>query len=734
MNSDELTPVLGSATGGLRFEPVLTIPSTGRSFEELDEPFAILSDVGTYSRVLLARVAMGENSTVKYFALKIQRSDYSRTKAADTLTNPQIQQRWEQERRNLAEFIDRGEEIVELSELGAAFHSFDETVATSLKPITFCKRMKYFFHPICPNCLSFLRDCTDESLLASYGLPSYQETNSRYLHCPQCSKSATVAEVVFYSYSKTAEEPPGVKVKILRRSELYRAWSRIFALEKKSTKLLEIDGGRHFPCFNCEHHETCYPSKNDGKQPVPAEHLLNPISFYEFQALPLQLLHIHYDDFSDLLGGATWEEFKQVYRNRGATAGQTFIFSRLDPILSSAHQFIFQHDRSGLFALEILRLKMVAFTQLCHGVRAIHRHCRQPHLDLVPASVMAFIMPSGRDLPARWNFQIKILDLAATTPFAPIPGLSDLFAGIFLPPHNYNRFYTSPIIKDMPFGHWEHLNATINKVEADENNGQPRIMLEVDLASNTALFAEFSNRDLLQIVLSSAAHGIEPVDLWARKIADGPHGGISVRGVAPAINDRAKTALEKSLGQTLPNCKVAYYKSYYTPCDVYSLGMTLFRTLLVNDRVDLPQVAKAIDRVIQRVSLDLEIKNETTVELFIERLQRCFKSNPEVFSKNAVLYRHDHRAGMRNAIPDELWQSLLIFGFRLITNMPGFSICSAHGDYDLENSAAVMERVLLLLQNLNTAIHAEIFGSQERNREMWEVCDEALAEFNDGLR
>ena len=37
--------------------------------------------------------------------------------------------------------------------------------------------------------------------------------------------------------------------------------------------------------------------------------------------------------------------------------------------------------------------------------------------------------------------------------------------------------------------------------------------------------------------------------------------------------------------------------------------------------------------------------------------------------------------------------------------------------------------MLQVLEDINTAIHDEIFGSQERNDEIWKVCEEVRDEF-----
>jgi len=729
---EDAVPVLGSAASGLRFELALASHATDQAFEESLEPFAVLSQVGRYSKVFLARVAMGKDSTVEHFAWKIQRSDYD--SVAEDLKNPEVHKRWEQECRNLSEFIhSEHKEIAGLLE----FNSSPEVLKSEAdhvfvsKPITFCKRIKRYFYPICPDCLGWLRDCTDEALLASNGLARYENSSARYLYCPKCSQRG--AEIFFYSYSRIEGELPGPRAKVLRGSQLYRAWGKIFAPREKSAPASELEqcAEQIFPCYACEHHATCYPADTPANQAIPAEQLLYPVSYYEFRALPLQLLHIHYDDFCDLLGGQRWEGFKQACIDRGATSGQMQVLTHLELNLSSTRQFIFEGDPSGLFPLEILQLKLIAFTQLCHGVRALHDKCRQPHLELTPANAMAVIMPSGRDLPARWNFQIKLIDLAATTPFVPIAGLPQLFTGIFTPPENYDRLYTSPIIRNMPFGNGENMNVKLKSIQQEEEGkeAQRLAIVELELISDNNVIKKINARDLLQVVLNSPALGLENVELWCRKSGHSPSGRLDVQGMIPNPNPQILAALKKNLNNVIPKSRVTCYTSFFTPCDVFSLGMMLFRTLLVNDTIKLGQVVDAVQRLyIQHIAL-LEGQNtETNPEILAERLKQSM-SNDEIFSKEAVIYRDEIRRNTRNNIPDQLWYNILVFAFKLITYVPGFSICAHHGDYNPDHPGATMDKTLEVLNDINTAVHDEIFGSQERNDEIWKVCEEVRDEF-----
>src|ERR1051325_7325804 len=135
-------PLLGSAGGNLRFELLL---AAGDNLESKDDPFVPLSDSSRFARVLLGRVASGLDYTLHPIAVKIQRSFYrpaAAGSAKETLTNPLIEEMWKRERENLIKC--GGDQVVPMIDLGE--ESFKS------RPVTFCKKIRAYFHPPCPRC------------------------------------------------------------------------------------------------------------------------------------------------------------------------------------------------------------------------------------------------------------------------------------------------------------------------------------------------------------------------------------------------------------------------------------------------------------------------------------------------------------------------------------------------------------------------------------------------------
>lgn len=692
----EAVPALGSASGGLRFE--LVLPTEG-NLEERDDPFVALSDSPRFSRVLLARIAMGADTTLQLVGLKVQRSSYRPYGAGTTqITNPQVDEIWARERENLVRAASP--EVVRILDLGPE-------LARS-KPVTFCKKVRRYFHPLCFRCTGLLEDCRDDGLLREFGLPTYSESASRYLYCPPCS---TAQSAIFYTYSTTADERPKGNVEIRRRNALYRDGAAIVRGDQADTQRARLE--RIFPCAGCVHKDGCYPP--DASGPLPAEQNLVPLSYYEFASLPMELLQLHYDEFVDLVGGADWAEVKR--NAEGMAAGRGAALAPLDAAFSSPFQWVYRHDSGGLFSIEVLRLKLIALTQLCRGVRTLHATTHYPHLDLNPTSAMVVLPAPSADLPSRWNFQVKIIDVASPHRFPPLATLPQAAGDVFLPSPDFDKTYTSPLIRQATMGHEEAMRVTIRSFTR-EGEG---VRLAVDVISPPRKrVTEYKIRDIVRIVASSPVSWLEGVDVWGT-ITEPLENGFRVSAFVAG-------ALEGARAPVTFDGRVSFYRRFTVPCDLYSLGMLLFRTILVNDAQDTFAVEDAVGRVMNKLAVALEGSVQTDFKYISGMLHLQINAEGAVFDPASALYSQGDREGKEDGIPASVWSDLLLCGFRLISNIPGFSFCAHHGDFDPEKPEAVLDQVIDTLQLLGTRLHIELFGAPDRNREIATACDEVIAD------
>jgi len=404
--------MLGSPPAGLRFELVLP----DGDLEGRDDPFLTLSDSGRFSRVLLARVAMGP-TPLRTVALKMRRGA---PRSAETAPpNPAVDERWDRELATLRAVSSP--EVVRFLDPGPE--------SDRVGPVTFCRKMRLAFHPLCPECMAPLRDCRDDALLRSSGLPAYSEGSTRFLYCASCAAKRGDGSAIYYG--DTAQAGTG--------SAEVRDWNRLArdggAILRASISAEARDRlMREFPCYGCAHRDQCYSEASDGSSPVLAESRLMPLSPFDLQAIPMEVLPLRYDEFADLLGGASWEEVRARALSEPGGAGRASVLATLDAAFSSPLLWIHGNDRTGRLPLEILRLKLALFGQAARGLKAVHEAAGRALLDLGPSSVMVDLGGSGSDLPALWSFRAKMIDVGGedpgpegAPPAADLRGLARLF-------------------------------------------------------------------------------------------------------------------------------------------------------------------------------------------------------------------------------------------------------------------------------------------------------------------
>src|SRR5262249_56174588 len=112
---------------------------------------------------------------------------------------------------------------------------------------------------------------------------------------------------------------------------------------------------------------------------------------------------------------------------------------------------------------------------------------------------------------------------------------------------------------------------------------------------------------------------------------------------------------------------VAFFPRFQVPCDLFGLGMLFFRTLLVNDGVDLLAVDDAAHRVLKKLGLWLEGKKSPAAARVAGELMPIVEREKEIFASPAVLYLQDDRDERPRALPARLWSDLLPFRFNLPT-------------------------------------------------------------------
>jgi hypothetical protein len=699
-------PLLGSPGGDLRFELLL---AEGDSLEGRDDPFVPLSDSSRFARVLLGRVASGLEYTLHPIAVKIQRSFYrpaASGSAKEALTNPLIEELWRRERETLIKCA--GTQVVPMIDLGE--ESFRN------RPTTFCKKVRAYFHPPCPRCRGPLADCRDDALLRDHGLPEYSRSIVRYLYCAACA--AGPGRKTFYTTSPGTDENLKGEADVRRRGELYRDFGAIVnALSEEQRAGLSVT----FPCAACLYREECYPPAGAAGKSIPAESRLTPVSYYEFHLLPLEVMELHYDEISDLVGGASWQALRDRVRQSGSP-GREPVLAAVDDVFTSPIQWIYRQDTSGRFPLEILHLKLNLFSQLCHGLRAYHARCREPHLDVSPGQVMVDVIPGSTNLPGRWTFRTRLIGAAGPHRFTTAGAPAGVLPDLLVPAPDADRIFVSPFVRKAEFGREEALRVTTRSVKAEG----ARVRIEGSASSDRARLEACQPGDVIRLI--PAGGPLEGLTLWG--VVDAPEErGVRFTAIVDAASgfDAAKKPADFDAG-------VAFFPRFQVPCDLFGLGMLLFRTLLVNDGTDLLAVDDAIHRVLKKLGLWLEGKKSPAAARVAGELMPIVEREKEIFGSSAIFFLQEDREERPRALPQRLWSDVLLFGFKLLTAIEGFSFATGHADFPVDHPEGMLDLVMTELAGLEDRVRIELFSKSERDREISEVCNELLDELLPGSR
>ncbi len=289
---------------------------------------------------------------------------------------------------------------------------------------------------------------------------------------------------------------------------------------------------------------------------------------------------------------------------------------------------------------------------------------------------------------------------------------------LLVPAPDADRIFISPFVRKAEFGREESLRVTVRSMKSDGG----RIRLEGSASSERARMENVQPGDVIRLISASAVGPLEGLTLW------GTVDGAEERGLrfnalfdAPPGFDAAKKPVDF-------DARVAVFPRFQVPCDLHGLGMLFFRTLLVNDGTDLLSVDDAVQRVLKKLALWLDGKKSPAAARVAGELMPIVEREREVFGSNGILYLQDDRDERPRALPPRLWSDLLLFGFKLVTSVPGFSFATGHADCPPDRPESLLDQVMTELAGLGSRVRIELFSKADRDREIFEICSELLDE------
>lgn len=694
MGTSSPLPALGATQGGVRFQ---LVRSEGGA-----SPFVVLHE-GRFSRLLLAELVVDGGGAVTRFAWKVQSDAYKPPAhgSGHPLTNPDIDDLWRREIDDLAA-VSSPHVIAPLPAPAGLRESL---------PIAFCTRTGSYFHPVCGRTGELLTVCRDDDFLADCGLVKYSQDTWRYLYGGGAARTSRT----FYRVPGANAERPrnGTEVKI--GGELFRGFAELVHAPADAPAVQRAAAA--LPCLSCPHRAECFPAGAPAGR-LPAEDHLRTVSFYDFRALPLPLLDVDYDQLCDLLGGAPFAEIVQ-----SGSAAQRQLLQRHTAAFTNGPQWLFAGDAQR-FPREVLRTKLTAFQEVCRGLGALHVATGRPHFGIAPQNVMARCLPAGRGCPARWSFEVQLVDLGSPVR-AKVPGRGADLPPLLEPGPELRedlrmRPYCPPDLQGVD-GQGSTLTVQFRAAEPDGE----RVRLPLD-AQGLVNLKRFRAGDQVCI----ATGGNDGDGLWAQ-ITEVRAKGVAAVVVLAANDPRARLA-----GRTIDaNC--TFFRSFGPPVDLHGLGMLLLRTLLANDQQSIDDVEDVVGKVLRRLRDEMPsgaVDPAVVKSRLLQALQA--KEHRDRFASRNVLFARTardacQRAGEaeREPLDRSVWHPLLGIAFQMLTQFKGFSYSDSHA----EGSPYLLRQVENDIEAVRRRLAVDLFAGEARDAAISGACDDVLGQLRNEL-
>lgn len=681
------------------------------------DPFVILSDEPNHGRVYLGRLLAGRQNELKRVAIKLQpRGGESSGLEGRTLSDLERRDRWEREWRHYAALAGSGAvSPVLFVEPGHARAGAVEARPYPWPPLIFCRPVGRLIRPRGRGGAP-LSVCRDDHALATRGLPPYGGLY-RFLWDPEALVAGE--EPVFYQVAGGDEED--ILTGAVPLQQCFEEMAELLADPLSQIDPASPAGLGRLAELAAEIPGLGQPELREKLAGHPAD-LFTPWLLEDGWALVIELNALHFDEFCDLLGGCDEKTFREIHEGPASAVGHRLRLEKgLKSELFSKRQ-LFDDNASGLDALEIFRLKWTLIAQTCLNTMNFYRRCGSPHLRLSPRHVMVSLDVGGAYLPQLWRFQTRLLSLSS-----PVLALERADPGpeIFVPPSGGDPLYQSEVMRNSTFGVAQRGDFLLSGIEQSED----RFVLKGQLHHDGIGLRWLSPLDHVMIGLGRHLVADAEIELLATRDAAVEYSPRTIhwRSLPIALDPARKKALEKLRGIRVPNAQFRLLPMLHLPSDLYSLGMLLYRALIVNDGQGLGDVALALDSLRQDLASLAAIECEPGGEGYLWDALLAGHRDPairEVFDRRQVFFGQFDRDEERpNAIPTALWNEAMAFGLQLVTQFEEFSFCAHHGDFDPASPAARLEAVVRRVEDIERKIDAALFAVTARNAEVRQALD-----------
>ncbi|MCH7872386.1 MAG: hypothetical protein IID33_11865, partial [Planctomycetes bacterium] len=383
----------------------------------------------------------------------------------------------------------------------------------------------------------------------------------------------------------------------------------------------------------------------------------------------------------------------------GGNAFETWRGQRCEQIESSGSMLLLTGESDGRDLVEVCRLKLGLIEQVFSRLAETWSVSGRPHLCWNDHSIRVAWRPPPATSAACWGFQ-SIQRKIGLQPASEVRNQAD--ETISYPPVFSDDSLLPPEAVEAAryFARNRSGNVFIKKSAPEGDNA---VVLDILLEDTGIARRLFCGADVLHV----------SGDGWRAELAPmAEHNPDDGEGLPFAGTAKGNVGLLKA-DESLEGCGYTWYPRFGEAVDLHALGMLLFETLLAHDERGPERLREAITgerRELQNAcaAVDEEQRNNEALAWIAGR---CESDAPAaIWSRRNVIALRDDRAAVRlDAFPPLLWQSLITFGFRMITASAGFSFCPSR-DHDVPRSQGGLVVPLLELRGLIAMFDDIIFG------------------------
>lgn len=640
------------------------------------DPFRPCGRQSLASRQIQAAIVSGSGAVLARCVLHVPREGHG------DLPGSQVETEWAR-RLEMLHRVKRGNAEGHFPELvlpGAG-------TPDRLPPLVYCSVPHRFFALPCSSCFHPLETCRDDVFLANHDLPLYTTSPRRFLVCPNCASEVEPPTIV--------EPLTGVRLES-GRFEYFDAAGYLSEISNTLHKKKRPEIPEDFCCAMCAEREQCWTWPEEGAEAINLDGLM-PTGAVSYGPR-WRILNHHSVPY--LLTRPAMIPYERLIEIVACGRGDE---------IEGQQRLIFSVDGSGLDVVEILLLRLTAFSQAVRAVQRYYELFGVPHLDINSESLVAELASPTSDLPLAWGFRVRLEPSTAPTAARLAEGVE-----VSVPPEDPLVPFFSPSVRDFLL--------TGNrvgrfKIENVETEGGGLFRLEGQLIDPRGVFPVPHAGDWFKLQWPEDALGLgiraavgrpDP-----RAKSETGHGNVKLTTEPLAIGKDAADRIQRVGGAELSDIAYRVFPRFGAQDDLYSLAVLFFLSILVNDSHDLGLIAD---------ELELLRSEADSCTDWYSRAQDQISRHPDTWGVSALFFDAVDRTVDRPlAIPEELWIETLALGFRILTAAPDLTD-------DGEVSAEVFGIIGAEIDSLMCRLRAILFDRQALNLEIQTILAEILGE------